>query len=263
MDFDLTPYLLKFNGDMTKLDDFLNLIDSVILHNKSSNLVIIILQEFKITKEYRFDLERIKDNIKELKIHLSKYNIDFFFGVVVSLENYNNSNLGLINNLKQDFDLVIGRGGLNKTNRFFLEQTRVDFLLDPHSSIPKLKIDFIHHFNSGLNQVLGNIAREKEIGILYSLNFFHKFNKYGISKEIGRINQNLMISRKFNLLIGINFIIEDINQIKNVIQLNHIYNLFILSNEQRQNLRDSIIKVLNRNSMKKDNNYINENIRLK
>ena len=134
-------------------------------------------------------------NFKNKAIHITLYHID-------------NSTQGIINQLKQDFDIVIGQGGLNKVNRFFLEQTQIDFLQDPHTSKFKIKFDFIHHFNSGLNHILCKFARDKQIGLIHSLNFM-KEKGVILTKDLARISQNIKFARKYNLSLYVNYIIEN------------------------------------------------------
>ena len=102
-----------------------------------------------------------------------------------NIEQINVEHVGFVNTLN-DFDLVIGLGGLNKVNRFFFEDTLVDFVRDPHNVIFRSKMDFIHHQNSGINHVLCKLANERDIGMFFSLNFVLGENK-NKAKEFGLV----------------------------------------------------------------------------
>ncbi len=199
-----------------------------------------------------------KSNLFKLKSILNSNNFKFS-AIQVTLLNIDNSTQSFINSLKQDFNLVIGLGGLNKVNRFFLEQTQIDFLQDPHNSIFKTKFDFIHHFNSGLNQVLCKFAREREIGIINSLNFFNK-NEIIILKDIGRISQNTQFARKYNLPIYSNFIIENSSQIKSILELSSILRQFKMDENQIKLSQEILEQKIQTNLFKKSSNYITSGI---
>ncbi|MFW6009630.1 MAG: hypothetical protein ACOC16_01910 [Nanoarchaeota archaeon] len=199
-------------------------------------------------------LEKIKETIQSNKIEKT--------AIQVFLEKIDNSTIGIINNLKNDFDIIIGYGGTNKINRFFIEQTQIDLLQDPHNSKYYNKIDYIHHFNSGLNHVLCNLAKNKQIGILISLNFAKEESKKNIPKEIGRINQNIKFTNKYNLNLYINYLIEDKKQILKFNELKKITSLFDISNQQIQNIPKTLENIIIKKKQKQDKNYIQENIQL-
>jgi RNase P/RNase MRP subunit p30 len=197
------------------------------------------------------DLGKKKDEIKPL-----------FSAVLVVLSNFDNSFIHQINLLKNKFDIVIGQGGLNKINRFFVENTKVDFILNPHTSKFKKKYDFIHHFNSGLNQVLVKIAKDKNIKFIVSLNFTKK-QDFNFLKNIGRINQNLMIFRKKKVSCYIGFIVNEIFDVKLKDELSRIIKLFSLSQTQVDENSIILEKRINENLFKKSENYICDDIKLK
>lgn len=213
----------------------------------------ITLFEIKLNNKNQIkeDIQRLISLINRLK---PKYS-----AIKIILEKIENSTIGTVNNFKNYFDIVIGFGGLNKINRFFLEQTQIDFLLDPQNSYYNTKIDFIHHFNSGINDVLCKLAKEKNIGFLFSLNFTYK-NKNYIPKEIGRINQNLKFARKYKIQTHINFIIKRQNQIKSQIELQAITSLFDMSTLQIKENMNILENTIKSNTHKKSDKYICEGI---
>ena len=229
------------------------------------------LESIKEAKKYNYEVvtmfnlilngkERIRNQLKEIQEKKQKLKPKYS-AIIVTAQNIENSSVGTVNMLKQDFDLVIGMGGLNKSNRFFIEDTKIDFLLDSQNSKFKSKIDFIHHFNSGINQVLGKMARDKEIGLIFSLNFTQSNNKI-VSKEIGRINQNIKFARKYNLPVYINFLIENKFQIKSQIQIDSIYSLFDTDTKQKNNNKNVIEDKIIKNRELKSDKYIAQGIRL-
>lgn len=212
---------------------------------------------FKVIFSDKNSTRKNIENTRKLKKEIGyEYN-----AVQVILEKFDNSTTNLLNNLKNDFDIVIGLGGLNKTNRFFIDQTQIDFLKDPHNALFKPKMDFIHHFNSGLNQVLCKAAKEREIDFLFALNFSSGKSK-NIAKNFGRMNQNLKFARKYKIPTLINFIIEKPNQIKSDIELNGIMSLFDISTEQKKESIDLLEKKINENRFKKSDKYIREGIEI-
>ena len=204
--------------------------------------------------------ENIKSQLRKIREIREKINTEFF-AVLVSIEKLENSSVGIINQLKQKFDLVIGFGGTNKINRFFLENTQIDFLADSQNSISRLKIDFIHHFNSGLNQVLCKLAKERNIGLIFSLNFTEGRTKY-ILREFGRINQNVRFARKYGLPVYINFIVSGKEQIKSISQIKAMSSIFDVSNEQKMQIVNILEQRVKENRFKKSSDYISDRIRV-
>jgi RNase P/RNase MRP subunit p30 len=153
-------YFLKYSQSAFKQADILK----EILNKKNINLIYL----FEINLENK---EKSKENISKILHIIKSKNIEHK-ALLIKIEKVDNYIPGFINSLKEDFDVLLGEGGLNKINRYFLEQSNIDILLDPQSSKQKLKIDFIHHLNSGFNHILSKIAIEKNIKIYFSLNFF-------------------------------------------------------------------------------------------
>lgn len=203
---------------------------------------------------------QIKEDLEKLKQLKEKINIKYS-AVQISLGKIENSTIGTINNFKNHFDIVIGLGGLNKVNRFFVESTQIDFLQDPHNTLFLGKMDFIHHFNSGMNHILCKLAKEKNIGLINSLNFTYG-KKFFIPKEIGRINQNLKFARKYDINSIINFIVKYPAQIKTKEELLGIMSFFDLSTKQKKASFQILENKINENNFKKSQNYISNGIEI-
>ena len=225
--------------ELKKLDYIPIILFKIVLNNKN---------------QIKEDLQKLLDLKAKIK---PKYT-----ALQITLEKIENSTIGTVNNMKNNFDIIIGLGGLNKANRFFLESTQIDFLQDPQNTLFFSKIDFIHHFNSGINHILCNFAKEKETGFIFSLNFIYG-NKTYIPKEIGRINQNLRFARKYNIDIYLNFIIKYPNQIKSLKEIENMLSIFDLSNDQKKNSLNILDLKIKNNEMKKTKKFICSEIILK
>jgi RNase P/RNase MRP subunit p30 len=162
-----------------------------------------------------------------------------------------------VNALQRDFEIVIAYGGSNKMNRFFLEQCTVDYLQDPHNTSSISKVDFIHHFNSGLNQVLCSFAKEKKTGILVETTHFSKKTWFK-SKEFGRISQNITLAKKYKLPFLLTPFIKSKEELRTEEELRRIGESLGMSSEQS----NSMYKELEKKIKKKENKELIEGIRL-
>ena len=224
------------------------------------------LKNQEITPVYLFkidfgDKQNIKLNLEKIK-GIKKENKIKYSGIQIMIEKPDNNLISVINSLKQDFDIIIGLGGLNKINRFFLEETQIDFLQDPQNSLFNPKIDFIHHFNSGINEVLCKFAKEKEIGFLFSLNFLNNKTKY-MAKELGRVDQNIVFAQKYKIPFYFNYIIEKSDEIKNKQELMWIMSLFSINNENKSLSLITLKNKIDKTILKKSHEYINSQIKFK
>lgn len=199
-------------------------------------------------KSHKLQLEQIR------KLKLENKETFQNIALLIEIEKIENYISGLIAQLKQEFSIIVGQGGLNKINRFFLEQTQIDFLLDPHTSKYLIKHDFIHHLNSGMNHILFKLAQEKNINVLIDLNSFD--NNKMLFKDIGRINQNLMLARKNNVKTIFTKFNKNISQNK----IKHISNLFNISNNQIIESQNYLKYKIQENKNKKSNEYLIEGI---
>ena len=100
-----------------------------------------------------------------------------------------NELISKINNAK---DLVIVEGGSDTINRLALENKKVNVLLSPEKGREK---DFIHYRNSGLNQVLCNLAHKNDIAIGFDFN--NALNAQNKDEVLGRMMQNIRLCRKY------------------------------------------------------------------
>lgn len=256
----LKKVISNYNINISNIGDNINNnIDNNIDNNELTNFVII----FDVYFENKIDINTQLKKIKEIKSQIIKENLkNIFFSIRIILYKLDSSYIGIINSLNNDFDIIIGFGGLNKINRFFLEKTNIDYLQDPHNSFYKVKLDFIHHFNSGLNHILCKLAKEKNIDFIFSLNFIKNNNNFYISKELGRVRQNIKFARKYNIDIVFNIINNEFN-FKNKKQLFFISYILGLDTFQTKNMYISLENKLKNNIFKKSDKYIGKGIYIK
>lgn len=181
------------------------------------------------------------------------------YGVLISFDTIKSEYVSWMSQLAQKVDIIFAKGGTNSSNRFILEQTCADVLLDPQSSRIYKKQDFIHHFNSGLNHVLVQIAKERGKLLASTLHFFSQ--KYYF-KEVGRIEQNIFLARKKNLPFYLGYLARDKFDIKSLHSLTSIYGLFSYSTEQLHASLASLDKVIELNRKKKAGIYLKEGLYL-
>ena len=74
----------------------------------------------------------------------------------------------------------------------------LDILLDPHIGNRR---DFMHHRDSGLNQVLCNLAKKNNVAIGFSFSVI--LNARNRGKLMGRMMQNIKLCRKYKIPIVI------------------------------------------------------------
>lgn len=241
----------------------------ILEYNKDSyNNLLNLLKKEELTPVVLFKIDftlknEINQNVQKIKEIIGKNNIKYkAIQVLLPTDKLDNNISSIINNLKQEFDIVIGFGGLNKINRFFLEETNVDFILDPQNSFFNPKIDFIHHFNSGINEILCNFAKNKEIGFILSLNFFEIKTKY-MAKEFGRLNQNLIFAQKYEISVYLNFIIQNESQVKSKKELLKIYSLFNINSKNKNIYLNTLENKILKNQLKNSSKFINKGIILK
>jgi len=130
------------------------------------------------------------------------------------------------------------------SDRKFFEDKNVDIILSPEKEVEK---DTFNSRNSGLNQVLCNLANKNNIAIGFSFNeIIHSKN---IPNTLGRMMQNVFLCRKYKLktVLG-SFANKDI-EIKNKSELMSFGKVIGMNgNEIKQSLnfrkKEDLIKIL-------------------
>ncbi len=206
------------------------------------------------------DKNKFKNEI-DRAINLKKNYPHILSAIKIVVEKPNNIIVSSISYLKKLFDIVIGFGGTNNLNRFYIESTKIDFLQDPQNSFFSSKIDFIHHYNSGLNHILCKIAREKGIRFFFSLNF-SSGKKINFAKELARVNQNIKFAKKYDIDIYFNFLVKDKYQLRTKKELEFISYLFNMSENQRKESINMLEKVIYEKCKINSNSYVSEGIEI-
>lgn len=100
----------------------------------------------------------------------------------------------LVKQVNKAKGLVIVEGAGDRINRLALENKKVNILLSPEKNTGK---DFIHYRNSGLNQVLCNLANKNNIAI--GFNFEDVLNSSDKAGVLGKMMQNVRLCRKYKV----------------------------------------------------------------
>lgn len=81
----------------------------------------------------------------------------------------------------------------SEKTRFAIESKRIDSVIELEN---KLR-DFVHHRNSGLNEVLCTLLKEKQVSISYSFSLILEKKGSHRAQILGRMMQNISFARKF------------------------------------------------------------------
>jgi RNase P/RNase MRP subunit p30 len=153
----------------------------------------------------------------------------------------------------------MGQGGLNKHNRFFIEQTPIDVLVDPQSQKLLTRRDFIHHFNAGLNHVLMKQAAEKGIILLITLNDLKKSSVDEI-KGLGRVQQLCSLAGKYGVGISVSSLLSRVSQIRTTSEHQKIMALFSASGKQKRDSGRLLTEKIRENAFKHSSSHITEGL---
>jgi RNase P/RNase MRP subunit p30 len=237
--------------NLIKFENFLNFKDGL------KNLEFIVIFEIEFNK----DKNLIKKQLEKIDLQIKENELENV-GIIIKLFSIESFFNNIITNLHKNFDLVIGLGGLNKVNRYFIENTKVDFLLDCHNSKFKIKFDFLHHFNSGLNHIVCKLAKSKNTNFMISLNFLNNYKSIIFQKEIARINQNLKFFKKYKLNCHLFYFIEKKEDIKTELKLKQILEIFKISKIQIKVNQNILKNQINKKRFEKSSKFICEDIKL-
>ena len=181
--------------------------------------------------------------------------------LLVHVKKLDNDISNLIKSSKNNFDLVLAKGYNNQTNRFIIEKTNVDFLVDPHI-LDENNFDFIHHFNSGLNHILAKLIKEKNINVITTLNFTKNYRSLIFKKSIGRINQNLTLFKKNKIENYFCYFCENFNDLKLEENKKDILNLFKLDTSKIKNNEKRFREILDKSNFEKSDKFISKGIKI-
>jgi len=113
--------------------------------------------------------------------------------------------------------------------RHFLEKTKVHgvFGLEKHK-----EKDFMHIRNSGLNQVLAKIAKDKKKVIVFDFNSVLTCSGLNRSRIIGRMMQNVVLCRKYKVEVAICSFAQSPYQMRNCKDLQAFGNVLGMDGSQ-------------------------------
>lgn len=113
--------------------------------------------------------------------------------LIIKAKTKNDLNVLISRNYSKYKYLVVS-GSNDEVNRAALENKKVFMLLNPEIA---RKRDFGDWRNSGLNDVLCNLASKNNVSIGIDLSSLPE-NKFELAERLGRIMQNIRLCRKFN-----------------------------------------------------------------
>jgi RNase P/RNase MRP subunit p30 len=128
-------------------------------------------------------------------------------------------------------DFLVIKGGKDKFNRMVVSSKYVDILLDPHLGKRR---DFIHHRNSGLNQVLCKLAKQNNVAIGFSFSSILDSKDRG--RSIGRIMQNIRICRKYKVPIVIGSFAKTNVKTRNFTDIQSFFKIIGMTGKEVKNL---------------------------
>ena len=129
----------------------------------------------------------------------------------------------------QKENIVLLQGGDDKVNRLALSCKFVDILLDPHMNRRK---DFMHHRDSGLNQVLCKLAKERDIAIGFSFSAILKSKN--LPEDLGRIIQNIKLCRKYKLRMLVASFAKNQNEQRNIQDIQSFFKVLGMTGKELQ-----------------------------
>jgi RNase P/RNase MRP subunit p30 len=113
---------------------------------------------------------------------------------LINEENFNKAREKIRNTKNEK---VIFSSDNDDLNRKIVEKEKIDFLLIKQ----KKRRDYQKQRNSGFNEVLAKIVKEKNISLGIYLDEILKSNKYEKSKILARIKQNIFLCNKNKIKI--------------------------------------------------------------
>ena len=204
-------------------------------------------------------LDEAKKAVADIRERKEDFPEDAAHGLLVEIDKPHSEITNFLKGQQQHFDLLLGQGGLNKSNRFFIEQAPVDVRIDPQSQKRLMKRDFIHHFNMGLNHVLLKEAARRNIIIVVTLNTLLS-TKQETVKGFGRLQQLFSLMRRYQVAGTITSCARHPCQIKSKQAYRHFLELYSLEPGKIAEMEPSLSDRVRENAFKRSSSYISEGI---
>jgi len=147
-------------------------------------------------------------------------------------------------------DLVIAKGG---NTRALLERGKVDAIMGLENHGGR---DFMHHRNSGLNQVLCKIAAQK--GVMVCIALPDLLSQKG--HVLGRIRQNIKLCRKYGVKIGFASLAKDRLGMRNPNDVKSFLEVLGMHPKEAKDALEVFGRRISLNKARRDPDYICEGI---
>jgi ribonuclease P/MRP protein subunit RPP1 len=158
-----------------------------------------------------------------------------------------------------DADMIAVSAQDENIVRLASENPRIDLLFEVASSSGK---DSLHYRNSGLNNVIVNIAKKSKQAYGLSFRYLLEHESYARAKILGREIQNIQLSRR-KIPIVIASFSQDIWQIRNPNDLQSIGKLLGLNSPQSRAGTEGVIRdILKKKEHRKSREFIAPGVRL-
>ncbi len=138
---------------------------------------------------FLYNLKEFKECSKKISAIHSEKKIKISFGILAR-----NDNEVIASKRMSDFVVMKSREDVRNT----IEKFCPGMIFGVELSERK---DFMHHRNSGLNQVIAKIAYEKNVIMGIAFNLILKSSGFRRSVLLGRISQNIRLCRKYKTKI--------------------------------------------------------------
>lgn len=159
--------------------------------------------------------------------------------------------------LPKQFDIFVGK--VKKNLRPYLEKSPIDIFIGHEVHNRK---DFIHHRNSGINQVLCKIAAQnKKIMCMSHQDMLKDINKNcKNSTLIGRLRQNIRLYRKYKIMTAFATFSKNPVNMRNPKDLISVLEILGLQSRDAKNCLFTIAKFLKEKRKEKSKDFVSSGI---
>jgi len=157
---------------------------------------------------------------------------------------------------KPEADLVIVES--SDSDREVLESKKADIIFNLEN---QKRQDFLHHRNSGLNQVLAKLALDNNVAVVFSFSNILQ-EKKRLPRLLGRIKQNIILARKFKFNTAIaSFAKSPYHMRASHDMISFLTTLGMTPGDAKKSI-ELPAKLAEQNRKKKSKNYVAEGIEL-
>ncbi len=182
----------------------------IIFPNKNEEDFFKIAKELDISKLLLAYYENPTNADKIIELGKS-YNIE-----IEILEIRNTKN---INKQKNKCRIMVESG---ESNRSYFESRRIDFILNVEDCGQR---EYIHHRNSGLNQILCKLAAQRGLSVVVSFGTLLNASKVKKYSLLGRIKQNKILCEKYKVRYKVASCAKSPYEMRKLSDLNSLYSI--------------------------------------